>query len=123
MKTNKNLFFVHNIFAITTKKNLFLFVFTCFFCFFFVRRRRIIKTSYAELTFQTMKDLFLPPLRATPLHIQMERRTYCILYGVQIAIGTALHFMRKIQWKVSPRIVYSSFGCFFTGSCRASASR
>ena len=25
----------------------------------------------------------------------MERRTYCILYGVQIAIGTALHFMRK----------------------------
>ena len=35
MKTNKNLFFVHNIFAITTKKNLFLFVFTCFFLFFF----------------------------------------------------------------------------------------
>ena len=34
MKTNKNLFFVHNIFAITTKKNLFLFVFTCFFLFF-----------------------------------------------------------------------------------------
>ena len=34
MKTNKNLFFVHNIFAITTKKNLFLFVFTGFFCFF-----------------------------------------------------------------------------------------
>ena len=35
MKTNKNHFFVHNIFAITTKKNLFLFVFTCFFLFFF----------------------------------------------------------------------------------------
>ncbi len=34
MKTNKNHFFVHNIFAITTKKNLFLFVFTCFFLFF-----------------------------------------------------------------------------------------
>ena len=34
MKTNKNLFFVHNIFAITTKKNLFLFVFTGFFLFF-----------------------------------------------------------------------------------------
>ena len=31
MKTNKNLFFVHKIFAITIKKNLFLFVFICFF--------------------------------------------------------------------------------------------
>jgi len=29
----------------------------------------------------------------------MERRTYCILYGVQIAIGTALHFMRKTSGK------------------------
>jgi len=34
MKTNKNLFFARNIFSYGTKKNLFLFVFTCFFLFF-----------------------------------------------------------------------------------------
>ena len=48
MKTNKNHFFVHNIFAITTKKNLFLFVFTCFYLFFSVFFQSDIQSLYTS---------------------------------------------------------------------------
>ena len=67
MKTNKNLFFVHKIFAITIKKNLFLFV---FICFFFVRRRRIIAPLPRNLKKAQKNGAFgtkRPFLHANPL--------------------------------------------------------